>query len=149
MLLQECAHGLVNIQHPEKVQAIHPIGENWEVITNLDNYACKNLVIATGGLPVPAIGASDFALQLAKQLAINIISPRPALVPLAFTSGIFSNMADFAGISLPVTISAGEAKRHYGHGYFMEDLLITHKGLSGPAVLQASSFLARRRFCSN
>jgi predicted Rossmann fold flavoprotein len=89
---------------------------------------------------VPAIGASDFGMQIAKQFGIGVIEPRPALVPLAFTSQIFSAIEDFAGLSTKVHIFAGHHKERYGQGKFDEDLLITHKGLSGPAVLQASSY---------
>ncbi len=140
MLLSECAQGKVKIQYPEEVQTINQFDSGWQVDTNLDNYVSTNLVMATGGLPVPAIGASDFALKFAEKLGIPVISTRPALVPLAFTSGIFSKMEDFAGISFPVQISAGVKKMNYGTASFAEDLLITHKGLSGPAVLQASSY---------
>ncbi|SMC51381.1 NAD(P)/FAD-dependent oxidoreductase [Polynucleobacter kasalickyi] len=140
MLLSECGLGKVKIQYPEEVETIHQVDSGWEVLSNLGHYQTTNLVIATGGLPVPAIGASDFALKLAEKLDIPVISPRAALVPLAFTSGIFSKIEDFAGISFPVHISAGQHKKNYGSGKFAEDLLITHKGLSGPAVLQASSY---------
>lgn len=140
MLLSECQNGKVQVQYPVEVQSIHHMNSDWEVMTSTNQFRTKNLVIATGGLPVPAIGASDFALRIADQLQIPVISPRPALVPLAFTSEIFSKLEDFAGISVPVHISSGENKKRYGKGVFDEDLLITHKGLSGPAVLQASSF---------
>ena len=140
MLLKECELGNVEILHPVSVETVDQIDGLWRVITKLDVFEAKNLVIATGGLPVPAIGASDFALQIAKQFEISVIEPRPALVPLAFTSQIFSAIEDFAGLSTKVHISAGKLKQRYGFGQFDEDLLITHKGLSGPAVLQASSY---------
>jgi predicted Rossmann fold flavoprotein len=79
-------------------------------------------------------------LILAKEFGLDVIAPRPALVPLSFTSDVFFGSGDFAGISLPVLIQAGQAKQRYGSHQFAEDLLITHKGLSGPAVLQASSY---------
>jgi predicted Rossmann fold flavoprotein len=122
------------------VQEITREGDQWVVGTTDGQFQAKNLVMATGGLPVPAIGASDFALNIAKQFDLPIVAPRPALVPLSFTSGIFSSMDEFAGLSVPVRIAAGQKKVRYGRGVFDEDLLITHKGLSGPAVLQASSF---------
>jgi len=140
MLLSECQKGEVQIEHPIKVEEITNKDGNWEIHTNQETFNAKNLVIATGGLPVPAIGASDFAMQIAKQFEMEVIEPRPALVPLAFTSQIFSAIEDFAGLSTKVSISAGESKKRYGKGSFAEDLLITHKGLSGPAVLQASSY---------
>ncbi len=140
LLLKECQIGHVELRHPIAVQAIRQHELSWLVNTPQGDFLGSNLVIATGGLPVPAIGASDFALQFAKQQNIPIVDPRPALVPLSFTSGIFSSMEEFAGLSVTVEISAGSAKKHYGQGHFREDLLITHKGLSGPAVLQASSY---------
>jgi len=140
MLLSECQKGQVQIEHPIKVEQIAYKDGQWQVQTNQDTFNAKNVVIATGGLPVPAIGASDFAMQIAKQFQMEVIDPRPALVPLAFTSQIFSAIEDFAGLSTKVSISAGHSKERYGKGSFVEDLLITHKGLSGPAVLQASSY---------
>ena len=140
MLLSECEKGNVIIQHPLKVSSIEKHGDDWLVETPLESFKAQNVVIATGGLPVPAIGASDFAMQIAQQFEIDVVPTRPALVPLAFTSNIFSAIEDFAGLSTKVHIAAGVSKERYGQGKFDEDLLITHKGLSGPAVLQASSY---------
>ena len=140
MLLSECEKGNVQIQHPLQVNSLEKLEDNWLVVTENQTYQTPNVVIATGGLPVPAIGASDFAMQIANQFNIDVIPTRPALVPLAFTSQIFSAIEDFAGLSTRVMISAGNHKERYGKGKFDEDLLITHKGLSGPAVLQASSY---------
>jgi len=140
LLLSECQKGEVQIEHPIKVEQVAFEDGLWEVHTNQETFKTKNVVIATGGLPVPAIGASDFAMQIAKQFEMEVIDPRPALVPLAFTSQIFTAIEDFAGLSTKVSISAGQSKERYGKGNFVEDLLITHKGLSGPAVLQASSY---------
>lgn len=140
LLHAECEKGNVSIRNPLSVQKIHQEAGLWVVGTDDGQFQAKNLVMATGGLPVPAIGATDFALNIAKQFDLPIATPRPALVPLSFTSGIFSSMEEFAGLSVPVRIAAGQKKLRYGRGIFDEDLLITHKGLSGPAVLQASSF---------
>jgi predicted Rossmann fold flavoprotein len=98
--------------------------------------------MATGGLPVPAIGATAFSLDIAQQFGLKVIEPRPALVPLSFTSGEFDNLIELSGLSLPVRIAAGSKGNRYGACRFNEDLLLTHKGLSGPAVLQASSYWA-------
>jgi predicted Rossmann fold flavoprotein len=140
LLLSECELGSVDIRYPLSVKSIQPEGDFWLVQTEEEDFSCRNIVLATGGLPVPAIGASDFALKFAQQLEIPVVPPRPALVPLAFTSAIFSAIEDFAGLSTKVHIAAGKNKERYGAGKFYEDLLITHKGLSGPAVLQASSY---------
>lgn len=140
LLLSECKLGDVEIRFPLSVTDIQREAESWVVHTVDEVFLTKNVVMATGGLPVPAIGASDFALKFAKSYDIPVVPPRPALVPLAFTSAIFSAIEDFAGLSTKVRIAAGKVKHRYGAKAFDEDLLITHKGLSGPAVLQASSY---------
>jgi len=94
------------------------------------------LVVATGGLPVAAIGASDFGLTLARQFGLRCTDTRPGLVPLTFDAQAWAPFAPLAGLALPVEIScAGPRQR----AHFHEDLLFTHRGLSGPAVLQISS----------
>jgi predicted Rossmann fold flavoprotein len=140
MLLSECQQGGVQIQNPVTVAKISSSNGGWELETSQGSFKTQKLVIATGGLPVPAIGASDYALNLADQLDIPVTEVRPALVPLSFTSSEFLPMSDLSGISIPVTISSGERGKRYGTYEFDEDLLLTHKGLSGPAVLQASSY---------
>ena len=140
MLFAECKQGGVTIRNPVSVEQIQFVNSAWEVKTNQGIERAKAIVMATGGLPVPAIGATDYALNIAKQFAIPITPVRPALVPLSFTSDEFTHLSTLAGLSVPVRISAGTKAQRYGHGDFHEDLLITHKGLSGPAVLQASSY---------
>ena len=140
MLLSECQQGGVRIQNPVTVSQIISSNGLWGLETNQGSHKTQKLVIATGGLPVPAIGASDYALNLAKQFDIPVTAVRPALVPLSFTSGEFLPMSDLSGISIPVTIASGQKGKRYGACQFDEDLLLTHKGLSGPAVLQASSY---------
>jgi hypothetical protein len=142
MLFSECAKGNVNIRHPETVQTIAKEADEWIVKTNVGIERTKSLVMATGGLPVPAIGATAYSLDVAKQFGLQVIEPRPALVPLSFTSGEFENLIELAGLSLPVRIASGSKGSRYGTCRFNEDLLLTHKGLSGPAVLQASSYWA-------
>jgi len=140
MLLQECRLGKVEIQHPVVVNDIIREGHQWRVMTATGSVQSNTVVIATGGLPVPAIGATGFALEFAKRMELPVTPIRPGLVPLAFTSEAFSGFESLAGVSLPVLISAGRRAYRYGREKFEEDLLITHKGLSGPAVLQASSY---------
>lgn len=103
--------------------------------TSRGRVSAHNLVIATGGLSIPKLGATGFAYEAAKKFGHNIVPTRPALVPLTFGARDVSWMEALAGVSAPVRISAG--KRH-----FAENLLFTHRGLSGPAVLQISSYLA-------
>lgn len=142
MLMGECAKGKVQIRHPVVINAISYEAGEWLIQADSGVERSRSVVMATGGLPVPAIGATAFSLDIAKQYELRVIDPRPALVPLSFTSGEFENLNALAGLSLPVRIAAGSKGDRYGACRFHEDLLLTHKGLSGPAVLQASSYWA-------
>jgi predicted Rossmann fold flavoprotein len=127
----------------ESIQQLHQADSSdslWQVSTNQGVEKVKAIVMATGGLPVPAIGATDFALNIAKQFDLPIVEVRPALVPLSFTSDEFANLSELSGLSVPVKVSSGQKGQRYGVCYFDEDLLLTHKGLSGPAILQGSSY---------
>jgi len=140
MLFAECAKGKVTIRHPVSVQAITQDGDQWTIQTSTGAEKSKSIVMATGGLPVPAIGATAYSLDVAKQFGLNVVDPRPALVPLSFTADNFGDLSELAGLSVPVRIASGSKGHRYGACRFNEDLLLTHKGLSGPAVLQASSY---------
>ncbi|MBU3617050.1 NAD(P)/FAD-dependent oxidoreductase [Polynucleobacter sp. JS-Polo-80-F4] len=140
LLFAECAKGNVTIRNPVTVQSIEQEGDQWRVATSAGTEKSRSVVMATGGLPVPAIGATAYSLDIAKQFSLNVIDPRPALVPLSFTADNFGNLNDLAGLSVPVRIASGSKGHRYGACRFNEDLLLTHKGLSGPAVLQASSY---------
>lgn len=104
------------------------------VETNIGSFHAKNLVVATGGLSIPKMGATNFAHRLAQQFGHTLINPRPALVPLVFTSEHAEWMLALAGVSTPVITNFGKAN-------FTESMLFTHRGLSGPAILQVSSYL--------
>ena len=140
LLMSECRKGNVTIRNPALVESIAQEGINWLVRTDAGVEKTKSLVMATGGLPVPAIGATAYSLDIAKQFGLNIIEPRPALVPLSFTADTFGSLNELAGLSVPVRIASGSKGQRYGACRFNEDVLLTHKGLSGPAVLQASSY---------
>jgi predicted Rossmann fold flavoprotein len=141
MLFSECQKGGVDIRHPVTVEGIEQLDDQtWIVNTNQGSEKSKALVMATGGLPVPAIGATEFSLKIAEQFHLPIIPVRPALVPLSFTSEEFSNLSELSGLSVPVKVAAGQKGQRYGTCHFDEDVLLTHKGLSGPAILQASSY---------
>ncbi len=105
--------------------------------TSQGEVQAKTVVVATGGLSIPKIGATDLGYRLAKQFGLNVVTPRPALVPLTFNHADWQPFAALAGLSLPVDISTGVGKQRT---VFEEDLLFTHRGLSGPAVLQISSY---------
>ena len=140
MLFSECQKGAVVIRHPVIIEQLVQDVHGWVVKTDHGIERANSVVMATGGLPVPAIGATDFALDIARQFDLPVTAIRPGLVPLSFTSDEFSNLSELSGLSVPVKISAGQKGQRYGICYFDEDLLLTHKGLSGPAVLQASSY---------
>ena len=99
--------------------------------------AARALVVATGGLSIPKIGATPFGHDLARRLGLRIVAPRPGLVPLTFDGAAWGPYAQLAGLALPVAISTGQKKQRVS---FHEDLLFTHRGLSGPAILQISSY---------
>ena len=136
MLASECQQGNVNWFRPHGVQAIAHNGSAFLLETTAGAMQSQGLVIATGGLPVPKIGATDFGLHVAKQFGHKLVDHRPALVPLTFDVHDWAPFADLAGVSLPVLSRGGE----HGAPWFDEDLLFTHRGLSGPAILQASTF---------
>jgi len=140
MLFAECAKGGVSIRHPVSVQSIEQVSNQWVIHTDAGIERSKSVVMATGGLPVPAIGATAYSLDIAKQFGLHVVDPRPALVPLSFTADNFGSLNELAGLSVPVRIASGSKGHRYGACRFNEDLLLTHKGLSGPAVLQASSY---------
>ncbi len=137
LLKAECDAGGVHWRRPVKVTAVAREGESFRVSTSGGDVVASRVVIATGGLSIPKIGATDFAFRLARQFDIPLVEPRPGLVPLTFDDGAWQRFVPLAGIALEVEVACGEKK---ARGQFREDLLFTHRGLSGPAVLQISSF---------
>ncbi len=111
--------------------------KRYEIDTDRGTVISHTLVIATGGLSIPKIGATDFGYRIAKQFSHSLIELRPALAPLTFDEVAWQPFSQLSGLALPVTISTGEKKQRTS---FDEDLLFTHRGLSGPGVLQISSF---------
>jgi predicted Rossmann fold flavoprotein len=138
MLRRECETGGVQRWQPCTVAAVRDRAEGgFELDTSRGPVTARNLVVASGGLSIPKIGASDWGLRLAKQFGHRIVEPRAALVPLTFDPELWAPFSALSGLSLPVKIATGKGK---ARGEFLEDLLFTHRGLSGPAVLQISSF---------
>ncbi|MEY4562399.1 MAG: hypothetical protein RLZZ618_1676 [Pseudomonadota bacterium] len=137
LLLRECDQGGVTRWHGCEVTDVRHSAAGFEIDTAQGPVRAARLVIATGGLSIPKIGATDFGYRLARQFGHRIIETRPALVPLTFDAAEWAPFVSLAGLSLPVQISTGSAKA--GDSFF-EDLLFTHRGLSGPGVLQISSF---------
>ncbi|AKZ62479.1 membrane protein [Herbaspirillum hiltneri N3] len=137
MLKAECDSGNVEWRMPCGVAAIGKDGELFRLDTDAGEILARHVVIATGGLSIPKIGATDFAYRIAKQFDIKLVETRPGLVPLTFDGAGWQPFVDLAGIALEVEVETGVKKER---GYFLEDLLFTHRGLSGPAILQISSF---------
>ena len=137
MLKAECEVGKVSWRMPTAVRKVGKQGEAFHITTDAGEIIAQQVVIATGGLSIPKIGATDFAFRIAKQFDIKLIEPRPALVPLTFSEADWQSFIPLAGISLEVDVATGDKKTG---GQFREDLLFTHRGLSGPAVLQISSY---------
>ncbi len=137
LLKSECEQGGVQWRMPVTVNRVSKEGERFRIETGQGELRAEHLVIATGGLSIPKIGATDFAYRIAKQFDVPLIAPLPGLVPLTFDAAGWVPYVPMAGISLEVEIESGERK---SRGQFREDLLFTHRGLSGPAVLQISNF---------
>ena len=146
MLLRECdagAHGgHVTRWQPCSLKALRytdgeATGKPYTLETSQGEVSVGAVVVATGGLSIPKIGATDLGYRLAKQFGIRIVEPRPGLVPLTFDAALWAPYSELSGLSLPVSIETGTAKAVQS---FDEDLLFTHRGLSGPGVLQISSY---------
>ena len=139
MLLRECEQGGVTRWQACTVNAVRSTEPGFELATDRGTVSAQRVVVATGGLSIPKIGASDFGYRLARQFGHNIVETRPALVPLSFDPVSWAPFAALSGAALEVKIETGAGK---GRVVFAEDLLFTHRGLSGPAVLQISSYWA-------
>ncbi len=135
MLLEECRKAKVEIRLNCSVKKVSK-NEVFEIETNQGKLTCESFVIATGGLSIPHIGATDFGYRIAKQFGLKIIATKPALVPLVFQNSVHENYKNLAGVSLDSIVSCGKQS-------FRENMLFTHRGLSGPAILQISSFWTR------
>ena len=146
MLLRECdagAHGgHVTRWQPCSLKALRytdgeVTGKPYTLETSQGEVSVAAVVVATGGLSIPKIGATDLGYRLAQQFGIRMVEPRPGLVPLTFDAALWAPFSELSGLSLPVSIETGTAKAVQS---FDEDLLFTHRGLSGPGVLQISSY---------
>jgi len=133
MLQAECGAGNVQWRMPCTVSAVRRAGPGYELDTDAGTLRTDRVVIATGGLSIPKIGATDFGYRIARQFGLRIVEPRPALVPLTFDAESWRPFAELAGVAHEVRVTCGS-------GSFDEDLLFTHRGLSGPAILQISSY---------
>jgi hypothetical protein len=148
VLEKECAEARVETRCGVTVSAVRrgPAEAGFVVETSMGSFACASVVVATGGLSIPAMGATGFGYELARQFGLAIIEPRAGLVPLMFSVADKERWCDLAGVAFEV-IARAVAEVGSGAGgarrkppAFRERLLVTHRGVSGPAVLQASSY---------
>ncbi|MEO7031528.1 MAG: NAD(P)/FAD-dependent oxidoreductase [Herbaspirillum sp.] len=138
MLQAECAVAQVEWRMPCRVSSVSRQDALFRLETPAGPILATSLVVASGGLSIPKIGATDFAYRLATQFGVNVVSPRAGLVPLTFDPISWEPFQELAGVALPVVVEAGFGTKQ--HGSFSEDMLFTHRGLSGPAILQISSY---------
>ena len=154
LLLAECAAGGVTRWQPCSIKSVlgpEKTGtDSFQIESNRGLIEAPQLVIATGGLSIPKIGATDFGYHIATQFGLRLVEPRAALVPLTFDGQAWAPYTQLAGLALPVLIETSAPgatpKQRKKAQVFAEDLLFTHRGLSGPAVLQISSFW-REGYC--
>jgi len=132
MLKAECDDANVQWCMPAKVSTIEKLGR-FVVGSNRGEFECESLVIASGGLSIPQIGASAFGYKIAEQFGLAVTELHPALVGLTFAPDTLAQFGDLAGISIDAVVTCNDTS-------FRENLLVTHRGLSGPAILQISSY---------
>jgi predicted Rossmann fold flavoprotein len=134
MLLDECAAANVQVRtHCSIEQVVHSEGGDFRLRTSEGNFTATSLVVASGGLSIPSMGASGFGYQLAKQFGHQVLPTRAGLVPLTLTGKHAERLRDLAGVALPVVARCNGAS-------FRNSMLVTHRGISGPAILQISNY---------
>ena len=133
MLVAECQTAGVDLALGTSIDGIEQLADGWLIQSSQGKINVKSLIIATGGLSIPKIGASSFGYDLARRLGHKIIPTRAGLVPLTFEDDVLDHCRDLAGVSVEASVAAKDAG-------FSEGLLFTHRGLSGPSILQVSSY---------
>lgn len=133
MLLDECRDAGVVLQPGTSISAVRKSAGSFEIATDKGEIAASSLVIATGGKSIPKIGATGFGYTIAEQFGLKVVPTRPALVPLTFGGQHLNEMQELSGVAVKARVSFGKTS-------FDEALLFTHRGLSGPAILQISSY---------
>ena len=135
MLLAECDAAGVEVKTGCRVNAVER-GERFGLKTSRGEFESDSLVVATGGLSIPKLGATDFGYRLARQFGLEVVRHEPALVPLTLAPRDLDAFRPLSGVSVPSVVRTDAAE-------FAENILVTHRGLSGPAVLQISSYWSR------
>ena len=133
LLLDECAKGNVQISTDCEVRTVQQSEGGFELQTTLGVQRARKLVVATGGLSIPSLGGSGFGYELARQFGHALLPTRASLVPLTLSGRPLEELQDLSGLSLPIEASANGAS-------FRNHMLVTHRGLSGPALLQISNY---------
>ncbi|MDB9936735.1 NAD(P)/FAD-dependent oxidoreductase [Candidatus Pelagibacter sp.] len=133
MLLSECEMANVVLKKDITITNIDKENDKYFVVIGSDRYLCKSLIIATGGLSIPKIGATKFGYDIAKKFNLKIVETLPALVPLTFSEKILTICKELTGLSVEAVVS-------FKKNFFEEGMLFTHRGLSGPSILQISSY---------
>ncbi|WP_407950834.1 NAD(P)/FAD-dependent oxidoreductase [Parvibaculum sp.] len=133
MLLDECGKAGVTIALETEVKSVSKNERGFTLETSRGRFEAASLVVATGGKSIPKMGATGFGYDLAKQFGLAVIPPRPALVPFTFGPELRGQLEGLSGVSVEATVACGKTR-------FAEALLFTHRGLSGPAILQISSY---------
>ena len=133
MLLTECIKANVEIKKEFIVKDVSKYKDQYLVISEQDTYTSQSLIIATGGLSIPKIGATDFGYKIAKKFNLDVIETLPGLVPLTFNEKILNICKELTGLSVEAIVS-------FKKTLFQEGMLFTHRGLSGPSILQISSY---------
>lgn len=134
MLVSECEQNAVQFSYQTEILGVEKLESGLFLIkTNKSDYQCESLIIATGGLSMPKLGATPFAYKVAEQFELEVLPTRAGLVPFTLDPTLKDILSEVSGISTNVTVSTNNTS-------FAEDMLITHRGLSGPAILQISSY---------
>lgn len=129
MLLTEMKAAGVTLRLETSVESVAKAVSGFEVSLSSGKVACASLVVASGGKSIPKMGATGLGYDIAKQFGLNIIETRPALVPLTFEAGMLARLTPLSGVALDAVVGHGKTK-------FQEGMLFTHRGLSGPSILQ-------------
>jgi predicted Rossmann fold flavoprotein len=133
MLLSECEKHNVSIKYNQDINIVKKDNELFAIYSSQDLYKCKSLVIATGGLSIPTLGSSPFGYNIAKQFGLKVHPLKSGLVPFTLHDSDKERFKDLTGISIDCLVSCNKQS-------FRENILFTHRGVSGPAILQISSY---------
>jgi predicted Rossmann fold flavoprotein len=133
MLLEECRKARAQLRLAARISAVSKGENGFVVASDQGEFRARSVVVATGGPSIPKMGSSGFGYRIAEQFGLKIVAPRPALVPLTFDPALLATFGDLSGVSVEAIVG-------FGKTFFDEALLFTHRGLSGPAILQISSY---------